>query len=295
MLFGGLEAGGTKMVCAIGDENGKIIDRARFDTATPEITMPKMIEYFKGFNIKALGISCFGPIDLNKKHKTFGYILKTTKIAWADYDIVGTFKKALNVPVGLDTDVNGACLAEATYGAGKNLDNVVYFTIGTGIGAGVYLNGKLQHGLLHPETGHMFVKRHPKDDYEGCCIFHHDCLEGLASGPAIEARFGKKGEYLTGNKEFIEMESYYLAQGVCNAIFAYSPEVIVLGGGVMHQDGLIEETRKKVVSMLNGYIQAKEITENIDKYLVLPALKDDAGALGSIELATLAYRNETGE
>lgn len=292
MLLGGLEAGGTKIVCVVGDENGNIIERARFDTATPEITMVKMIEFFKGFDIKALGISCFGPIDLNPKHKTFGSILKTTKVAWANYDIVNEFKKALNIPVGLDTDVNGACLGEAIYGAGKGLNNVVYFTIGTGIGAGVYLNGKLQHGLLHPETGHMFVKRHPNDNYEGCCIFHHDCLEGLASGPAIEARFNKKGEFLTDNKEFLEIESYYLAQGVCNAICAYSPEIIVLGGGVMHQKGLIEEVRRKTVSMLNGYIQAKEVSENIDEYIVLPALKDDAGALGSLKLAFIELEKQ---
>lgn len=292
MLLGGLEAGGTKMVCVVGDENGNIIERARFDTATPEITMVKMIEFFKRFDIKALGISCFGPIDLNPKHKTFGSILKTTKVAWANYDIVNEFKKALNIPVGLDTDVNGACLGEAIYGAGKGLNNVVYFTIGTGIGAGVYLNGKLQHGLLHPETGHMFVKRHPNDNYEGCCIFHHDCLEGLASGPAIEARFNKKGEFLTDNKEFLEIESYYLAQGVCNAICAYSPEIIVLGGGVMHQKGLIEEVRRKTVSMLNGYIQAKEVSENIDEYIVLPALKDDAGALGSLKLAFIELEKQ---
>ena len=292
MLLGGLEAGGTKMVCVVGDENGNIIERARFDTATPEITMVKMIEFFKGFDIKALGISCFGPIDLNPKHKTFGSILKTTKVAWANYDIVNEFKKALNIPVGLDTDVNGACLGEAIYGAGKGLNNVVYFTIGTGIGAGVYLNGKLQHGLLHPETGHMFVKRHSNDNYEGCCIFHHDCLEGLASGPAIEARFNKKGEFLTDNKEFLEIESYYLAQGVCNAICAYSPEIIVLGGGVMHQKGLIEEVRRKTVSMLNGYIQAKEVSENIDEYIVLPALKDDAGALGSLKLAFIELEKQ---
>ena len=187
------------------------------------------------------------------------------------------------------SDVNGACLAEAMYGAGKNKDNVIYFTIGTGIGVGVYLNGKLQHGLLHPEGGHVFIKKHEKDNYEGCCIFHHDCLEGLASGPAIEGRFKVKGELLENNKEFIDIESYYIAQGVCDAIYAYSPEIVILGGGVMHTKGLIEEIRNKVVNLLNGYIQAKEITNDIDHYVVLPELKDDAGALGSLKLASLEY------
>ena len=289
MIFGGLEAGGTKMVCVVGDENGNILDRERFDTLSPDITMPKMIDFFKKHNVDALGISCFGPIDLNKKHETYGYILKTTKVKWANYNIVKEFKDALNVPVGFDTDVNGACLAESIYGAGKNLDNVAYFTIGTGIGVGLYLNGKLQHGLLHPEGGHMLIRKDPNDTYEGCCIFHKDCLEGLASGPAIEERFHQKGEELEGNKDFIELESYYLAQGVCNAIYAYSPEIVVLGGGVMHSAGLIEEVRRKVVKMLNGYIQASEIINDIDHYVVLPGLKDNAGALGSLKLASLEY------
>lgn len=291
MIFGGLEAGGTKMVCAIGDENGNILDRVQFDTLSPDVTMPKMIDFFKKHNIVSLGISCFGPVDLNKKHDTYGSVLKSTKVKWSDYNIVKRFKEELNIPVGFDTDVNGACLAEAIYGAGKGLDNVIYFTIGTGIGVGVYLNGKLQHGLLHPEGGHINIKKHPNDKYDGCCIFHKDCLEGLASGPAIEGRYHQKGETLSSNKEFIDLESYYLAQGVCSAIYSYSPEIIILGGGVMHTPGLIEEVRKKVLTMLNGYIQASEVTNNIDKYIVLPGLKDNAGALGSIKLAILEYQS----
>lgn len=289
MLFGGLEAGGTKMVCAIGDEKGNIIDQAKFPTDSPDICMPKMIEYFKKFDIKALGISCFGPVDLNKKHDTYGYILKTTKENWADYNIVGGFKEALNIPVGFDTDVNGACLGEAIYGAGKDLENVVYFTIGTGIGIGLYLNGKLHHGTMHTEGGHMYIKRHPKDNYEGICIFHKDCLEGLASGPAIEKRFGIKCEYIENNPNFMDIESYYLAQGVVNAILAYSPEKIILGGGVMHYPNLIEEVRRKTVELLNGYIQTKEVLEDMDNYVVLPKLLDNAGTLGSLELARLEY------
>jgi len=289
MLFGGLETGGTKMVCAIGDENGKIIERKRFDTRTPEVCLPELVEFFKQHDIKALGISCFGPIDLNKNHKTYGTILKTTKVHWAMTNIYKYFKDALNVPVGIDTDVNGACLAEAVYGAAKGYDNVSYFTIGTGIGVGVYLNGKLQHGLMHPEGGHIYVKRHPNDDFEGVCAFHKDCLEGLASGPAIEKRYGKKAEDLN-IQDYIELEAYYIAQGICTAIYSYSPEKVVLGGGVMHTKGLIEEIRKQVVEQLNGYIQAEDITDNIDNYILSAGLKDDAGALGSIELAKLAYQ-----
>lgn len=289
MLFGGLEAGGTKMICAIGDENGNIIDQIKFKTEAPKISMPKMIEYFKKFDIKGLGISCFGPIDINKKHDTYGYILKTTKEKWAMTNIVGMFKEALNIPVTLDTDVNGACLAEATYGAGKDRENVVYFTVGTGIGVGVYLNGRLHHGTMHTEGGHMFVNKHIDDNYEGCCIFHKNCLEGMASGPAIEKRFGQKAENIKDTKQLIELESHYLAQGVLNAILMYSPDKIILGGGVMHVDGLIEEIRRKTVEFLNGYVQTKEVLEDIDNYVVLPSLKDNAGILGSIRLASLDY------
>ena len=289
MLLGGLETGGTKMVCAIGDEQGNIIERVEIKTDAPEETMPKLIDFFKQYPIKALGISCFGPIDLNHKHDTYGYILKTTKVKWAMYNIVGAFKDALNIPVGFDTDVNGACLAEAIYGAGKGLDNLAYYTVGTGIGVGVYVGGKLQHGLLHPEGGHILVRRYEGDSYEGKCTFHHDCLEGMACGPAIEERFNTNPRNLVGNKDFIQMEAYYLAQGVCNTILSFSPERIIMGGGVMHIEGLIEEVRKDVVSMLNGYIQADEIINDIDNYIVLPGCEDNAGALGSLRLAYLAY------
>lgn len=287
MLYGGIETGGTKMVCAVCDENYNIIERARFDTDIPETCMPKMIDFFKKYDIGALGISCFGPIDLYRKRETYGHILKTTKVAWAMYDIVGEFERALNVPVSFDTDVNGACLAEVYFGNGKGYENVIYFTIGTGIGVGAYINGKLVHGIMHPEGGHIMVKRHPKDDYEGKCLFHHDCLEGLACGPAVEERFHEKGENLAGNSDFIEMESYYIAQGVCNAICMYSPEKIILGGGVMHTPGLIEAVREKTAELLNGYIQVEEVTE--DDYIVLPGLKDNAGVLGAVKLAELAY------
>ena len=289
MLFGGLEAGGTKMICAIGDENGNIIETKRFDTLAPEITMPLIIDYFKGFDIKALGILSFGPIDLNKAHKTYGHILNTPKPKWSNYDVYGAFKKEFDIPIGLDSDVNGACLAESIYGAGKSLDNVCYFTVGTGIGVGLYLNGKLHHGLLCPEFGHMGVIKHPSDKYEGCCRFHNSCLEGFASGVANEQRFKCKAENLKDTSELIEIESFYLAQGVCSAIYAYSPEIVILGGGVMHIEGLIEEVRKKVVKMLNNYINADEIINHIDNYIVLPGLKDNAGALGGLKLASIEY------
>lgn len=179
MRLGALEAGGTKMVCAIGNANGEIYERISIPTETPEITVPKMIEYFKEKDIQALGIGCFGPIDLNRKSETYGYITTTPKLAWKNYNIVGAFADALDIPVGFDTDVNGSALGEATWGITKGLDNSIYITIGTGVGMGIISNGKLLHGMLHPEGGHVLLTRHPKDTYGGKCPYHSNCLKAL--------------------------------------------------------------------------------------------------------------------
>lgn len=288
MRIGGIEAGGTKMVCAIGDENGKIMDRVTFPTRGPKETFEDMIEYFKRWEIEALGIGCFGPIDLNKNSATYGYITSTPKPGWRDTDVVGSFKAALGVPVGFDTDVNGAILGEVTWGAAKGADSAIYITIGTGVGVGVYVNGGLLHGLVHPEAGHMLLAKHPSDTYEGKCPYHMTCLEGLAAGPAIEARWGRKGAELTEKSEVWELEAFYIAQAVTNYILAYSPQKIILWGGVMHQESLFPMVRKKVKEMLNGYISHEMIFTKIDEYIVKPALGEDPGILGAIKLGLLA-------
>ena len=228
MLIGGIEAGGTKMVCAVGDENGVIKDRTSFPTRQPEETFADMIAYYKNWDIQALGIGCFGPVDLNRQSRTYGYITKTPKPGWGNCDIVGAFKDALGVPVGFDTDVNGAVLGEVTWGAAKGLDSAIYITIGTGVGVGVYVNGGLLHGLVHPEGGHILLIRHPKDTYEGKCPFHKNCVEGLAAGPSIEARWGKKAAELADRDEVWEMEAYYIAQAITDYILSYSPQKIIL-------------------------------------------------------------------
>ena len=176
MKIGALEAGGTKMVCAIGDETGKIYEQVSIPTETPEITMPKLISYFEERKIEALGIGCFGPIDPDKKSETYGYITSTPKLAWADYNIVGTMEKSLMIPVGFDTDVNGSVLGEVTFGQAKGKKCVVYVTIGTGVGAGIYIEGKLLHGMLHPEAGHILLTQRQDDTYEGTCPYHKTCL-----------------------------------------------------------------------------------------------------------------------
>ena len=291
MRLGALEAGGTKMVCAIGNEKGEIFERTSIPTETPEITVPKLIEYFADKKIEALGIGCFGPIDLNRNSDTYGYITTTPKLIWANYNIVGAFREALKIPVGFDTDVNGSALGEATWGITKGLENSMYITIGTGVGAGIITNGKLLHGMLHPEGGHLLLAKHPSDSYEGRCPYHKTCLEGLASGPAIEARWGKKGVELADKKEVWELEAYYIGQALADYIVTLSPQRIVLGGGVMHQEHMMPMVREEVKRQLNGYLQTKEL-EDIENYIVLPSLNDNQGIMGALKLAVDEYKLE---
>lgn len=286
MILGALEAGGTKMVMAIGNENGEILEQCSIPTETPDITVPKIIDYFKRNGIEALGIGSFGPIDPDKNSKTYGYITSTPKLAWANYDIVGNIKKALQIPIGFDTDVNASALGEATWGSIRGLSSGIYLTIGTGIGLGVYMNGSLLHGMLHPEAGHVLLSKHPEDTFEGSCPYHSHCFEGLASGPAIEKRWKKKAYELKDQSEVWELEAYYIAQGLTNFILTLSPHKIVLGGGVMHQEQLFPLIRKKVAELLNGYINTQQIAD-LEHYIVPASLKDNQGIMGCLRLATL--------
>ena len=284
-LFGALEAGGTKMVCAIGDENGNILERVSIPTGTPENTMPPMIEFFKGKGISALGIGCFGPVDLDKKSPTYGYITSTPKLAWTNYPIVAEFEKALGVPVGFDTDVNAAALGEATWGCTKDVDNSIYITIGTGVGVGVIVNGKPYHGMIHPEGGHILLARHPQDPMVGSgCPFHENCMEGLAAGPSLEKRWGVKGAELADRMEVWEMEAWYIGQAITNYIMILSPERIICGGGVMHQPCLLPLIRKEVERQMNGYIKGKGM-DDLNNYIVGVSLNDNQGAMGAVKLA----------
>ena len=283
--YGSLEAGGTKMVCAIGDEQGNILERVSIPTLAPETTMPAILDFFKNKNISALGIGCFGPVDLDKKSPTYGYITTTPKLAWRNYDIVGGCKKELGIPVGFDTDVNGSALCEATWGCTKDLDNSISITVGTGIGVGVIIDRKPYHGMLHPEGGHIFLARHPQDPMErGVCPYLELCLAGLASGPSIQARWGKPGVELADRKEVWELEAYYLAQAICSYIMILSPERIIVGGGVAHQEQMMPLIRKEVLRQMGGYIAAKGM-QDLDNYIVLPSLNDNQGILGALKLA----------
>lgn len=288
MRFGALEAGGTKMVCAVGTEEGKILDRVSIPTESPEVTMPALCAYFQDKGIAALGIGCFGPIDLDPASATYGHILMTPKLAWRGQDICGYFREHLKVPVGFDTDVNGSMLGECTWGCAKGLDTAIYVTVGTGVGVGVIAGGKLLHGMQHPEAGHMLIPARADDPYKGKCPYHGHCLEGLAAGPAIEERWGAKGQALADKPEVWELEAHYLAYAVTNYILILSPKKIILGGGVMHQEQLFPMIREKVTQMLGGYLQTKELGA-LDDYIVPPSLGDDQGILGALKLGMDAW------
>lgn len=290
MKLGAIEAGGTKIICAIGNENGDILDFTRIDTDTPDISMPKVVEYFKNNPVEAIGIGTFGPAGVNPEAEDYGYILKTPKLAWAEYNFLGTLKAHFDIPMAFDTDVNGAALGEHLWGAAQNVDSCLYITVGTGIGAGCYHEGKLIHGLLHPEMGHVLVRPHPEDSFEGVCPFHGDCLEGMASGPSIEKRWGQKAHLLHPFHKAWELEAYYLAQGVMNFILTLSPKMIIMGGGVMSQTHLIPLIRKNVQDLLKGYLKLDALEASIDYYIVTPKLGENAGTYGALALAIQAMQ-----
>jgi fructokinase len=297
-LFGGIEAGGTNFVCAVGSNPEDLSEPFRFRTTTPAETIDKTIKYFrvqsqKEKKIVAIGIGSFGPLDLKKDSSTYGYITTTPKIKWQNTKIYGRIKEVFNVPVGFDTDVNAAALGEHEWGAARDVSDFIYITIGTGIGGGGIINGDFLHGLVHPEMGHIFIPHDKKSDpYEGKCPFHKNCFEGLASGTAIKDRWGELGEKLGKGHPAWELEAEYISLAVINYICTLSPERVILGGGVMKQKQMLSVIHKRVKSLLNNYIRAPEITDNIEKYIVLPELEDKAGVLGAIALAKREYDNQ---
>jgi fructokinase len=290
-LFGGIEGGGTKFNCVVGTSPDDIRREERFPTTTPDETLDKAIRFFKGAEtdfgkLSALGIACFGPLDPEPASPTFGFILPTTKPNWSNTNIVGKMKSAFDVPIAFDTDVNGAALGEWTWGAAQGLYTFIYLTIGTGVGGGGLVNGKLLHGLLHPEMGHIRLPHDlQRDPFEGICPFHKDCFEGLASGPAIEQRWGQKAETLAPNHPAWDLEAHYIALALANFIVTLSPQRIIIGGGVMTQDFLFPMIRQKVKETLNNYVQSSAVGEMIDDYIVPPALGARSGMLGAIALA----------
>ncbi len=288
MLYGGIEAGGTKIVCALGSGPTDMRAEMRIPTTTPEETLGQIITFFQqqASPIAAIGIGAFGPLSPDPNAPDYGFITTTPKPGWANVDVAGTIGRALSVPVGFDTDVNVAALGEARWGAAQGLHTFLYLTVGTGIGGGGLSNGRLMHGLLHPEMGHILLPHNrERDPFSGVCPYHGDCLEGLASGPAMRARWGEAAETLPADHPAWALEAHYLALACVNFICTLSPQRIILGGGVMNQSQLFPLIRREVQNLLNGYVQAPAILQHIDTYIVPPALGGRAGVLGALALA----------
>lgn len=279
--YGAIEAGGTKMVLGLLDEQGNILERLSIPTKTPAVTLPRMADFFRGKGIAALGVGCFGPVDLNRKSPTYGSITETPKTAWRHTPIVPYLQKELGVPVGFDTDVNAAALAESRIGAAKGCASCLYVTVGTGVGGGVVIDGKTVHGLMHPEIGHQLLRPSENDPMpQGVCPYHPGCLEGLAAGPSIEKRWGISAKLLPQEHPAWTLEAGYLAQLCHNAIMSFSPERIILGGGVMQQSFLFPLIRKQTAALLNGYVACLDDAA-LDALIVPPGLDIHSGLLGS--------------
>lgn len=283
MYYGAIEAGGTKMVCAVGNADGFIVERMETPTLTPEETMPVMLAFFQKYEIKTLGIGTFGPVELNRKSGKYGSILTSPKAGWQGFNFYRYFKEHIGCEAAIDTDVNAAALGEQRMGALQGIENGMYVTVGTGVGGGIIAEGNLVHGMLHPETGHILLQRHPEDHMKSFCRFHDNCLEGLAAGPAVEKRAGLKGSELLENHPVWEMESYYIAQALVSYTMVLSTERIVLGGGVMKQMHLFPKIRQQYAKLMNGYLDTEQL-KNLDTFIVPAGLSGDQGIIGALFL-----------
>jgi fructokinase len=288
-LFGGIETGGSKWECAIGTGPEDVRDAVTIRTTTPDETIGLAAAFFAEREpVAAVGIGSFGPIDPRLSSPTWGRITTTPKPGWAQTDLAGEIGKRLGVPVAFDTDVNAAALGEHRWGAAVGLDTFCYITVGTGIGGGAVVNGKLLHGLLHPEFGHLRIPHDRQADaFPGTCPYHGDCWEGLAAGPAVAARWGASPQELREPRVW-ELEAHYLALGLVSVISVLSPQRIILGGGVLATDGLLQLVRNAVRDLVGGYIDTPALDAEIDDYLVPPALGGRSGVLGAIALAASA-------
>lgn len=289
-LYGGIEAGGTKFVCIVGTGPNNVVAETTIPTTDPDQTIRSVVDFFNPYKLKkqlmAVGIATFGPVDLDKISPTYGYITTTVKPKWGQVNLLGRVKHALELPVAFDTDVNGAVFGEYYWiPENKQLDSLVYITIGTGIGVGVLVDGRPLHGLVHVEAGHLAIPHDvEKDPFPGICSYHGDCLEGLASGPSMAQRWKQLAERLPEDHPAWDLEAEYIALGLVNLIYAYSPNKIILGGGVSQHPGFHKSVRKKVRNFINGYINSPMVLDRIDEYIVPPSLGNRSGVLGAIAM-----------
>ncbi len=293
--YGAIEAGGTKFVCLVGTGPDDVVAQTQFPTADPAASLEQSVAFFRetsaaGIDLLGVGIASFGPVELRTDAPNYGFITKTPKLGWSNVDVVGSVRAALSLPVGLDTDVNGAALGEGRWGAARELDTFVYLTVGTGIGGGAIVEGRPAHGLVHPEMGHVTVPRERGDDFPGVCPFHGDCLEGMASGTSLAERWGRRPEELAGAEleQALDLEASYLAAGLRNIVYTLAPQRIVLGGGVSKLSGLLPAVRKKLGQLLADYPGLPE--HQSEEFVQAPELGDRAGALGALVLAERAVR-----
>jgi len=286
--FVGIEAGGTKFICAHGQDSHDLSDRVRIETTTPEETMPQVIDYIRQVSntqrVDAIGVACFGPLDLDPFSEQYGCIASSPKLAWKNFDMIGCLSEHFDVPIGLDTDVNAAALAEQRWGAGMDIDSLIYITVGTGIGVGAIVDGQIIHGAMHPEAGHVLIPRLKEDTFAGICPYHGDCLEGLASGPAIKERWQVESAlHLPANHQAWQLEAKYLAYAIHNYSLCYVPKRIILGGGVMKQPELLPLIQINVIKSLADYIDHAYLKGH--QYISIAGLGENAGILGAIALA----------
>jgi len=289
-IYGGIEAGGTKFICAVGNADGRLIEKLRFPTEDPEKTIEKAVNFFRPFylnnGLERIGVGSFGPIDSDINSGTYGNITSTPKPGWQNVDLVGLLRSRLEVDIVFDTDVNAAALSESLWGASRSLDPSLYITVGTGIGGGYIRDGRILKGMTNPEMGHISIPHdRSKDPFIGACSYHGDCFEGLASGRSIQERLGVPAERVEQDHPFWELEIDYIGHAIANFVLTLSPKIIILGGGVMKKGSLFVGIRIKVKKILNQYVQTNEIIDNIDTYIVPPFLGDNSGVLGSIALA----------
>lgn len=288
-FYAGIEAGGTKIKCIIASDPGNVVDETTFATTGPEETLPLVIDHLHQstqrlkITLKGVGLSCFGPLDLDTHSPTYGWITSTPKVAWRNFPILQYFQDRLEIPVLIETDVNGAALGEGRWGAAAGISDYVYITVGTGIGGGVIHNFTPLFGMTHPEIGHMKIQPHPEDPFPGNCPYHTTCLEGLANAPSLAARWNIDPALLEDDHPAWRFEAYYLGQAIHNLILVCAPKMVILGGGVLKRQGLIEKTRLETTKILNGYVESNYLN-NMNEYIVPPALGDRAGALGAIAL-----------
>jgi len=285
--YGAVEMGGTKTSCAVGSTAQDLTDVLTFPTTAPEETLGRVIGYLREHQVEAVGIASFGPVELRAGHPGYGHITITPKSGWSGVDVVGPIRDTMAVPVGFDTDVNGAALGEARWGAGRDLGSFVYVTVGTGIGGGAMLGGYPIHGLGHPEMGHMSLRRHPDDPFPGSCSIHGGCLEGLASGPAIEARFGSPGPQLTEADldQALRFEAFYLGQMVRNLVYTLAPDKVIMGGGVASMSGLLDAIAGSLEEELGGY---PGLEEHGPGFVIQPGLGPLSALAGGLVLAEAA-------